>query len=700
MTPTGFRIRNLAIEGFKGFTTRQHIDFEGRHTFLLGSNGMGKSSVVEAIRWGLFGSIGRPNEVVANRGYDGHCRVTLSLQRDGRNWELRRTLIRGASGGSDARLFDDQGQEQTLGNILPQLDSADAGEGTYVVFSSQATQLARQPHDLSPFERTVLHYLGLTHPRALLTQFGDFLEEFQLVEQNLAGDLEELRNDIRSHMDDLEQRRSSISSSPPWEGNSVPSLTQTESKIKDLIAVISGNSGDNSLSGLSLDGLLEQADLAQNNATTAEKLREENQALLDAMAILSAVRENFYQVDLSQTILRDLSGHLDQVLPGSPSDSMDSRLLKLRSDMERSKLLGQIVENALELVQRESDETMDCPICHSTHDRDSLESTLSAARLAQHAEPPSGDTTQRLALGEIEDLLQNREETEARLQNLQRERSDLAGKLAAFANQGLTAPPDFTISDLDKLTDHCNSRRNAIAQQIESKDEWLRGVRSTLSNLRREAEFHQIQRRLKDLRESENRFEHTDRAFRELVQFGESTKIIKAGIEECFKASLQEGLPELSDSLSNVFHALTRHSWYDRLEFNSEELPKLELRVASSKDSSGETHPTGVLNGQAESALALVPYFAFSHESEAPTEVHLVLLDDPTRAFDDDHIDILIERLADIGKYVQLVIASQETERFRRLLPKHFSSSEYAVIEPSGWSYNDGPKLAIDIANA
>ena len=699
MTPTGFRIRNLAIEGFKGFTTRQHIDFEGRHTFLLGSNGMGKSSVVEAIRWGLFGSIGRPNEVVANRGYDGQCRVTLSLQRDGRNWELRRTLIRGASGGSDARLFDDQGKEQTLGNILPQLDSADAGEGTYIVFSSQATQLARQPHDLSPFERTVLHYLGLTHPRALLTQFGDFLEEFQLIEQNLAGDLEDLRNNIRSQVDDLEQRRSSISSSPPWAGNNVPSLTQTESKIKELIADISGNSGGDSLSGLSLDGLLEQADLALNNATTAEDLREENQTLLDAMAILSALRENLYQVNVSQATLKDLSERLDQVLPGSPTEDIDSRLVRLRSDTERSKLLGQIIEDALELVQRASDTTIDCPICHSTHDRDSLESTLAAAKLAQDAESPSGEETQRPALGEIEGLLRNRDETEAKLHNLQRERSDLAGKFAAFGSHGLIAPPHFTIEDLDKLTNQCNSRRNAIGQQIDSKDEWVRGIRVTLSNLRREAEFHQLQRKLKDLKESENRFERADRAFRDLVQFGESVKIIKSGIEECFTASLREGLPGLSDTLSNVFHALTRHSWYDRLEFNNEKLPNLELRVGSSKDASGETHPTGVLNGQAESALELVPYFAFSHESEAPTEVHLVLLDDPTRAFDDDHIDILVERLADISNYVQLVVASQETERFRKLLPKYFSSSEYAVIEPSGWSYNDGPQLVIDIAN-
>lgn len=53
----GFSVESIAIEGFKGFTTRQEINFEGRHVFLLGQNGNGKSSIIEAVRWGLFGSV-------------------------------------------------------------------------------------------------------------------------------------------------------------------------------------------------------------------------------------------------------------------------------------------------------------------------------------------------------------------------------------------------------------------------------------------------------------------------------------------------------------------------------------------------------------------------------------------------------------------------------------------------------------------
>ena len=103
-----------------------------------------------------------------------------------------------------------------------------------------------------------------------------------------------------------------------------------------------------------------------------------------------------------------------------------------------------------------------------------------------------------------------------------------------------------------------------------------------------------------------------------------------------------------------------------------------------------------MLNGQAESALALVPYFAFGQADDAPTEVYLVLLDDPTRSFDEDHIDILVQGLADLGHHAQLMVASQESNHFRRLVPKYFERDSYLIVEPTSWSHDAGPELSIE----
>ena len=82
------------------------------------------------------------------------------------------------------------------------------------------------------------------------------------------------------------------------------------------------------------------------------------------------------------------------------------------------------------------------------------------------------------------------------------------------------------------------------------------------------------------------------------------------------------------------------------------------------------------------------------------TEVYLVLLDDPTRAFDRNHIAILIERLAELGKRVQIVVATQESEVFRELLPTNFDPDSYMIVEPTDWSREDGPKLVAEYGKA
>lgn len=224
---------------------------------------------------------------------------------------------------------------------------------------------------------------------------------------------------------------------------------------------------------------------------------------------------------------------------------------------------------------------------------------------------------------------------------------------------------------------------------------WFGAIESRLFKLGEEAKFHRIQDELNNLNQSKNRFAEVKKAYQDLVSFGESVRAIQQAVETCLKERLKKDIPEVSENLSQVFVALTRHPWFDRLTIARDKLPKLELQVASSQDPSG-TAPTGVLNGQAESALDLVPYFAFSQADNAPTEVYLVLLDDPTRAFDEEHTEILVERLADLGHYVQLMVASQETARFRKLLPKNFERSDYIIVEPTRWSYHDGPKLEVE----
>ena len=59
-----------------------------------GSNGSGKSSIAEAILWGLTGETIRGHKEVVNRYTEGECLVRVELEFKGQNWAIERSMSR------------------------------------------------------------------------------------------------------------------------------------------------------------------------------------------------------------------------------------------------------------------------------------------------------------------------------------------------------------------------------------------------------------------------------------------------------------------------------------------------------------------------------------------------------------------------------------------------------------------------------
>ena len=696
MMPGGFRIQSVAIEGFKGFTTRQVIDLDGCHAFLLGQNGSGKSSIIEAIRWGLFGSTGRPNEVVANRGYPERCRVEITLLREGTRWNLRRTLRRGASGGSEAILTDTNGQDRSMREIMPQLDSAEAGEGMHIIFSPQATPLRRQPEDLSPFERTVFRHLGLTNPRALLSQTEAFVFQQEIVENSLGEQLTSVRASIDKQISDWKHQRGVILGTPPWGNEPLPTVAESENKVRNLITEITGKPPDASLSGVSLDALIESAENSLKSRRTQNRsvLEKEGSDLQERLDCIEVFRFTQERIEKKHSELLSVQSRLQDSLSDVSFEDLQDAVAQKRAEVDIVDLTRRVVENAVSLVSRVQDAAVVCPVCKTSHLRHDLEESLQ-----QSETQLSGDSSSELT--QLQNRLDAAEELTKESQvilddlavltiNLNEARSNIAPE------DSEQFPDPVGIAQIDAVVAPLLDRLDSIQAQIDDQDSWFNSTNARLSSLKTEERFQQIQKRLQSLDQSKNRFGEVENAFQDLVSFGGSVQSIQKAVETRLRERLDEDIPGVSESLSRAFAALTRHSWYDRLVIAKDMLPKLQLRVASSQDPFEIEDPTDVLNGQSESAVELAPYFAFSQAEETPTEVYLVMLDDPTRAFDEEHTGILIERLAELGSNVQLIVASQETARFRDMLPKNFDRSDYVIVEPTSWSRQTGPVLVVE----
>ena len=691
----GFRIKAVTIEGFKGFMKPREIGLEGDHVFLLGKNGNGKSTIIEAIRWGLFGSARRPNEIVANWDYTGRCRVEIKLLKEGKLWNLRRTLIRGASGGSDPVLTDEEGKVYPVGEIMPQLDSVDAGEGMHIIFAAQSSPLRRQPEDLTSFERTVFNHLGLSHPRALLSQVDSFLGEQEAIEVSLGKQITDARKELDDQIATSTQRRSIILNSPSWDSVHPPTMPRSQNKARQLITDITLESPDESLDGASLDALIDsaQTDLANKSNQGQDGLKKALAGIEERINRLDVFFGRQGEIDTTRSELQKVRSQLTETLGKMSLEDLRNAANEARSEADTAQLRRRVVESTISLLDRAQGESVPCPICEIVHPRQDLESTL-----RQSADELSDNSNSTLP--QLENSLRKAEELGAEESRIGKE-MEILKQGASEARKSLGVEDVKQLSELttagevDAVREQLLESKSSLNSQIEDQETWTNEKQIRLTKLKNEDRFHQIQKTLVRLNQSKKRLGRVEEAYQNLVSFGESVRTIKEALGSSLTERLERDVPRLSENLSRVFASLTEHPRFDRLTIAKSPLPKLELRVASSHDTSGKEYPIGVLNGQCESALALVPHFAFSQASDALTEVYLVLMDDPTRAYDEEHIAILVERLSELGRNVQLVVCSQETTRFQELLPKHFDPGSYLIVEPVGWSYQDGPKLKI-----
>ena len=441
-----------------------------------------------------------------------------------------------------------------------------------------------------------------------------------------------------------------------------------------------------------MDALLENAEelLDERRSQSQGSLEKEAAELAKCRGRLEDLLGSQNQVSEQKTIVKSTQAKLDTVLDGLTSDGLKEELEYAKYQATTESIKGRIVQDAIVLIGRDESETVPCPICESHHDRQALESDL------QNTVNHSGNELSSIVVA-LESQLQKSETLQNELNAQEVLLSSLKQSCSNVTN--LIDDEDKTklaeTNDIDQLIKNYSKKESEVGAQINSEVTWFTPKRAQLNRLKEESRFHHIQRRLTTLRANRRELGRVIESYKHLVLFGESVRAIREVVQTRLGDQLAKDIPRVSDTLSKAFSALTQHPWYDRLIVSESTLPKLQLRVASSQDPTGREDPTGVLNGQAESALNLVPYFAFSQSDDTPTEVYLVMLDDPTRALDTEHIRILVERLRELGRNVQLIVASQETERFQKMVPDVFDENSYVIIEPTGWSPDSGPNLKV-----
>ena len=488
-----YRLQLISIANFRGFTNRQMIKVGGKHLFLFGPNAYGKSSIVEAIRWCLFGSPSGQQEIeVRNTFFPSEVSEVLLELTEG--LRLQRRLRPGQSH-SRPEITDSRGQSVRERDLLPGLTRLGHPTGTQVIFAAQQAAGLR-PTDIAGFSRVLYFHLGVQDVPDLLDKLGRLKEERRNEQEEMARRLDGFCKKVRDDLTHVEQKKQEILLNPPWGSGSVPTREETNKRISEFFREVARIAEQNASDNLSNREKLRMASewnealSRRNNRSLGGRLAELKQKKEQAERIQQDIAQTEQRLISQRKSLEEQRARLTNLLGAENVGDLKEKLANLES--VETEYTRRIEIKRLAEEFRAKFCPSNCPVCGQAWDR---EKPYGAEESSEAQEEVAALRELRSRVGEIESAQsqvsapgQDVAEQEKRLSGL-REKAD-ALRLG-FELQPETDVPSF-LRSLGRHIDAMNAQISDAAAERERRAKRIK-------DLEAEERFHSYQHRISEL---------------------------------------------------------------------------------------------------------------------------------------------------------------------------------------------------------
>ena len=164
----------------------------------------------------------------------------------------------------------------------------------------------------------------------------------------------------------MQRQRGAILEAPPWDGELLPSIAETEDKAKELIKEITPADPDGETSAMRLDALVDMADRALEKRIGLDRtpLAEDLAGLDQDLTELETISDILTTIGGKKVYLQEAEEARDEVLNGISLDELRTRMESQRRSAGAVALGRRLGEVAAELIdRRDGVGIMPCPIC-------------------------------------------------------------------------------------------------------------------------------------------------------------------------------------------------------------------------------------------------------------------------------------------------------------------------------------------------
>lgn len=721
------KIKKVEIEGFRGFTQRTSIEFDNSVTLLHGGNHQGKSSVLNAIEWCLYGdeSTGEKSGIrervgtgemtwrVVNDNSE-KAQVKVEIVEEQRIFTIIRAEAKGkGKRGKSIRISLPDGTEKEGDEACQEI--AQLLQVSFKDFATTIYQHQETIHDFvikKPSEQSDVmdRLLGLSDYRNILD--GIKKSEILKVQKEFAEKFNRfqsrIKETIKIKQEELDGKRSKAKEKglSEEELNEEKLLELAESTIKDI-----GNFARQL--GLTTTAISPPSDWKNNESFItgiknecnrlwgeSPDVKEQSEKLMkrSEMVLFKTQYETQYRnVKIKESELQNFErGNGNRVEIDNKLKKAVEEIEIIDEEIKRTNPKAKLIEEGISILESvASSDAETCPLCGEKvpnlleHLRKKWEEKIKVQVQKLREQRVELDKKKTNFEELKKKLLRLEEDTKGEKKEL---KNVIISNISKFLHKELTDKDDPT-TILSLEIKNIDSRLKEIGDAIKNKRSKIDAVSEKTDIMNLLYDILQLEDKLEKI----NQIQKTDEYKKQeeirtdvsnlVKDVGELGKIIKSCMLKEAKVKIGSAKSEIDD----YFRRITNNPAFQKLDIKVEEDKKIGGNFYIFEDQNGK-RPIPVLSQGDLNSLALSIFLGLAKTSGDSHPLGFILMDDPSQSLDLQQKTRLVEIFNEISDIKNITVSTMDTE-LQQLLKDNITKVK-TIYKLSDWIPDFGPKIS------